>query len=132
LLPELEEAMVLLAFSDQATSPVAHLVKAMPKERLADEVNAAILTMQKQPTGICNINTKNAYASHHHFTPYSRVCALVAKLLHRIKLLVWSQQELVKKRPLGGHITSAVAMEAEVAAVAATEDSESASSVRAQ
>eukprot|EP00160_Parvularia_atlantis_P010419 Unigene2038_Nuclearia_a/m.6348 Unigene2038_Nuclearia_a/g.6348 ORF Unigene2038_Nuclearia_a/g.6348 Unigene2038_Nuclearia_a/m.6348 type:complete len:203 (-) Unigene2038_Nuclearia_a:74-682(-) len=47
-LEELERTMALLAFEDQSKSPVGSLLDQTQRQKLASEVNAAILTAQSQ------------------------------------------------------------------------------------
>ncbi len=67
-LAELERTMALLAFSDIAKSPVAHLLDASQRQKTASELNAAILNSQCQDKD--------------------------PKLPVMLKLLIWAQEQL--------------------------------------
>lgn len=72
LLPEIECTLALLAFNEPEKSPYGDLLHPGQRQRVASEVNAAILFMENQET-----------------TP---------KLAGLLKLLLWEQQELDKKK----------------------------------
>eukprot|EP00041_Stephanoeca_diplocostata_P010619 m.169150 g.169150 ORF g.169150 m.169150 type:complete len:227 (+) comp18231_c0_seq1:220-900(+) len=49
-LAELEETMALFAFPDQSQSPVGHLLSPAQRQKIASELNAAILASQSEAT----------------------------------------------------------------------------------
>lgn len=71
-LPEIECTLALLAFNDPENSPYGDLLHSSQRQKVASEVNAAILFMENQET-----------------TP---------KLAGLLKLLLWEQKELEKKK----------------------------------
>lgn len=79
LLPEIECTLALLAFNDPVNSPYGDLLHTSQRQKVASEVNAAILFMENQET-----------------TP---------KLAGLLKLLLWEQQELDKKKVKFPHMT---------------------------
>lgn len=79
LLPEIECTLALLAFNDPENSPYGDLLHTSQRQKVASEVNASILFMENQET-----------------TP---------KLASLLKLLLWEQQELDKKKVKFPHMT---------------------------
>ncbi|XP_017771341.1 PREDICTED: glucose-induced degradation protein 8 homolog [Nicrophorus vespilloides] len=74
VLSELERTVALLAFEDPLTSPFGDLLQPTHKQKIASEVNAAILKMEHQE------------------------CTL-PKLSTLLKLILWAQDKLDKKNP---------------------------------
>ncbi|XP_071853668.1 glucose-induced degradation protein 8-B homolog isoform X3 [Apostichopus japonicus] len=72
VLPELERTLALLAFEQPDTSPFADLLEVSQRQKVASELNAAILEAEnREPT---------------------------PKLSHLLKLLLWSQDQLESKQ----------------------------------
>jgi len=76
VLQELEKTLALLAFEDPAASPFGELLHPSHKQKVASEVNCAILGSESTP-GLSNL----------------------------VKLLLWSQEELDKKKVSFPHMT---------------------------
>lgn len=56
LLPELEEVLALLAFPDAAFSPLASLLLPEQRQKVASELNSAILATQVSHGGLAMVN----------------------------------------------------------------------------
>jgi len=97
--------MALLAFEDTKKSPVGHLLEHSQRQKVASELNAAILTAQCREKGLfyprfCAyklILTPPPPPTHTHtHTPYISIF-LDPKLPGLLKMLIWAQTQLDEK-----------------------------------
>lgn len=77
VLPELEQTLALLAFEDPEKSPFGELLHPSQRQKVASEVNAAILQSDSTP-----------------------------RLANLLKLLLWAQEELDKRKIAFPHMTN--------------------------
>ncbi|KAL4082202.1 hypothetical protein QTP88_025232 [Uroleucon formosanum] len=80
ILTELERTLALLAFEEPQKSPFADLLQTTHRQKVSSELNAAILRFHNQPT----------------ITP---------KLYNLMKLIMWAQDELDRKKVKFPHMT---------------------------
>ncbi|XP_005096701.1 glucose-induced degradation protein 8 homolog [Aplysia californica] len=77
VLPELEKTLALLAFDDPESSPFGELLHPSQRQKVASEVNSAILETDSTP-----------------------------RLANLLKLLLWAQEELDKRKVCFPHMTN--------------------------
>lgn len=118
-LNELEKTMALLAFEEQTTSPVGHLLDHAQRQKTASELNAAILTAQCQEKGRegrGEYEVLRRSLTHRHPVFYAD-----PKLPALLKMLIWAQQQLGEKATYP-RITNIATAEYEQAATGSATD----------